>query len=593
MYERAKRKGKVSPGKNQNAHSKARAEASRWIGLKFWRVAQPYWASEERWSALAILGTIIAFVVVKVYSIVMLNDAGGRFFNALQSRNQAGFYHTMILIALFLLLQLVSIVFQSFFSQLLEIRWRRWLTAHFINGWLVNQAFYQMRFSGRADNPDQRISDDIRLLISDTLSLAVGLLSTTLTVTAFASVLWNLSGPLTLSFKGISITPSGYMFWAALIYWLLGSLLGYALGNPLIRLNNRQQGLEADFRFALIRVREKAEGIALYGGQPQERSRTREIFYSVYTNSINIALMNTKLLAFQTFIGDGPQILPFLATAPRFFSGSLAFGDLMKVGNGFGQISMALSWLVNSYSIFADWHATVDRLAEFKSDLDQINSRKTKFEASYSGNGSIVLNEVNISLPDGHNIISHLTLQLKRGQTVLIRGRSGSGKSTLFRVLAGLWPFGAGHIQLPENIKSLFLPQQPYIPIGTLRRALWFPSLTDLERDEEVRAALAAVGLNHLSSHLNEEMHWEQLLSLGEQQRLAISQAILFKPDWLFLDEATSALDEEQEASVYQTLANLLPRTTIISIGHRQTLEPYHSRVILLTQEPRRSSVTG
>ncbi|MEH1790994.1 MAG: ABC transporter ATP-binding protein/permease [Nostoc sp.] len=571
-------------GNGGNGDPRIESKPPRWIGLKFWRIVRPYWTSKERWLALTLLAAIIGFVVVQVYISVMLNETSGRFFDALQNRNSTVFYQTISFTIFLLLFQLACQVLQTFCSQLLDARWRRWLTDHYTNRWLTHRAFYELRFRGRADNPDQRIAEDFQLLTAKTINLGVGFINMALTVVTFASVLWNISGTFSFSLGNMQVPIPGYMFWAALLYWLVGMFLGHAVGNPLIRLNHRQQGLEANFRFGLIRVREGAEGIALYGGEAQERSRSRQNLQAVYSNSLKLIYSNAKLQVFQNFIVDTPDILPFLAMAPRFFSGAMQLGDLMRIGNGFSLISHALSWLVNSYGGFAEWHATVDRLIEFSNELDQVNTSVSGFEMEDSADGSIRLEQAIVALPDGNPLIPSFNLRLRSGQSVLIKGISGSGKSTLFRVLAGLWPFGRGCLYRPELQQSLFLPQQPYIPIGTLRDALYFPSQSRLDEDIDLRAVLSKVGLEHLGDRLNDQAHWEQILSPGEQQRLAIAKAILLKPEWLFLDEATSAIDEEQEALVYKAMARLLPDTTIISIGHRQTLEQFHNRVILLEQ---------
>jgi putative ATP-binding cassette transporter len=475
------------------------------------------------------------------------------------------------------------VVGQTFCSQMLVIRWRRWLTSHFIDLWMANESFYRIRFRGRLDNPDQRISDDIRLMIADTMDLVTGFLNAVFTVGAFASVLYNLSGPLPLRLFGTHVIVSGYLLWSSLIYWLLGAMIGFVVGNPLIWLTNRQQRLEADYRFALMRIREKAEAIALYHAQDFERTRTRGLFDSVNMNSIAVLLRSIRLLTYQTFITDAPSPLSFILCAPRFFAGLIPLGDMMRSANGFGQMSTSLSWFVSSYPMFADWHATVDRVAEFKIELDDI--RKEGFARSISNDSSIVLNNINAVLPDGRQVFSNLSISLMKGEHVLLKGKSGSGKSTLFRIIAGIWPLGSGQIQMPRNVRILMLPQQPFIPIGTLRTALLFPAnALELQEDAPL-VALSAVGLTYLYDRLDIDMHWEQTLSPGEEQRIAIAQALIAKPDWLFLDEATSALDEEQERMVYSNLANFLPNTTIVSIGHRSTIESFHTRVINLTQE--------
>jgi putative ATP-binding cassette transporter len=476
----------------------------------------------------------------------------------------------------------------------LEIRWRRWLTDHMVTLWLADRAFYRLRFVGKTDNPDQRIAEDVGLMIGNGIDLATGFLNASLTVVAFAGVLWNLSGALTFSIAGLRFQVVGYMFWAALLYWAAGSVVGYMVGKPLIGLNNRQQKLEADFRFALVRIREKAEGIALYEGERRERSRTSDLFDLVYHNSLIMARRYSGLLAFQTFVGDGPSILPFLAVAPRYFSGSLPLGDLMKIGNGFGQISIALSWLVNSFPEYAAWHATVDRIAEFENDLRATTLKSGDSRVNQATPQSIVFDRVTISLPGGETLLSDLTFELKEGEAVLFRGLSGVGKTTLFRVLAGIWPFVSGTITLPETKRFLFLPQDAYLPIGSLRSALCFAQTAEPVSDDEILTTLDSLGLGHLSARLEEQTHWEQSLSAGERQRVSIAQAVLSKPDWLFLDESTSALDEDQEEKVYRLLRNSLPDTTTISIGHRKTLAAYHDLVIsVLRPSPQPTSSMG
>ena len=556
-------------------------KASEWVFPKFWRVTRPYWRSDQRCSALAFLLIILGLCVLRVITVVRLNDAGGRFFNALQNRDPPAFHSTMLLIATFLALQLIAIVAQKYMSMILEIRWRRWLTGHLVTLWLTDRAFYRLRFANRTDNPDQRIAEDVGLMVGNGIDLAMGALNASLTVLAFAGVLWNLSGTLTLSIAGVNVRIVGYMFWAALSYWVVGSWVGYLVGKPLIGLNNRQQRLEADFRFSLVRIREKAEGIALYEGELRERSRASALFAFVYRNSLAMARNFSGLLAFQTFVGDGPSILPFLAVAPKYFAGLLALGDLMKIGNGFAQISIALSWLVNSFPEYAAWHATVDRLAEFETDLGNVSLNRGDSHVKATGE-SIVFDRVTISLPGGQPLFSNLSFQLKKGETVLFRGLSGVGKTTLFRVLSGIWPHVSGKITIPERKRLLFLPQDNYLPIGSLRAALCFAQTGEPVPDSEIAATLDLLGLGYLGGRLDEETHWEQSLSAGERQRLTIAQAVFSRPDWLFLDESTSALDEDQEAKVYGFLKIALPNTTTISIGHRKTLAAYHDVVISL-----------
>jgi putative ATP-binding cassette transporter len=353
------------------------------------------------------------------------------------------------------------------------------------------------------------------------------------------------------------------------------------VGRPLIRLNNRQETFEADFRFSLVRLREEAESIALYDGQAQERGLAIGRFHALYENFKLIILRNTKYMTFQIFAGQFAALFSLLVASPRFFSGAIQLGVLMQISNAFWLVNEALSWFINNYTTFAAWRATVDRLTEFGGEI----AREAKAEVQgarieISAQKTIELKDVSIALPDGTALLGPMTLSLKPREAVLLRGLSGCGKSTLFRVMAGLWPFSAGLICLPESVEMLFLPQRPYMPIGTLREALWFPARPVLDKDAEAREVLTAVNLQSLGRRLDEEAHWTHMLSPGELQRLAIARALLLKPDWLFLDEATSALDEGQEGEIYSRLANTLVQTTLISIGHRRSLDAYHQRVI-------------
>jgi putative ATP-binding cassette transporter len=557
------------------------------LGRNVWVLAKGYWGSDERWSARALLAAIIALNLGLVYVNVLLNGANGAIFNALQMKNSGAFFSAFGTIIALILLYLLIALLRYFLNQTLQLRWRRWLTDQFLTRWLADQAYYRMRFSGRVDNPDQRISEDIQQFISQTLNLGLGLLSSVVTLASFAAILWRLSGSIALPIAGHQIIIPGYMFWVAVLYSGIGSVLAHLIGRPLIRLSNRQQGVEADFRFSLMRLREEAEGIALYGGERQERGIALGRFSAVYDNFSQLIRRNTQYLVFEILIGQLAAFFPLLVASPRYFSGAIELGALMQTSNAFGRVNDALSWFINSYTTFADWRATVDRLTEF--------SRELTHEAATAGSGArretttrqtIDLKDVGIVLPNGSKLLTPTTISLRPHEAVLFQGSSGSGKSTLFRVLAGLWPFATGRIELPAGATTLFLPQRPYMPIGTLREALWFPAKPASHGDDEARATLAAVDLPAFAERLGETAHWSQVLSPGEQQRLAIARALLNKPDWLFLDEATSALDEDQQAALYRKLAGALPQTTIVSIGHRHSLATYHRRLIRLDRAP-------
>ena len=559
------------------------------LGRNVWVLAKGYWGSEEKWWAWGLLVAVVALNLGIVYVNVLLNTANGAVFNALQEKNSAAFYSSFTTIMLLILLYLAVALLRYFLNQILQLRWRRWLTDQFLSRWLANQTFYRMRFSGKVDNPDQRISEDIRQFIAQSLSLGLGLLSSVVTLASFAVILWHLSGSITIPLGDFAVTIPGYMFWVAVLYSGIGSVLAHLVGRPLIRLSNRQQGVEADFRFSLVRLREEAEGIALYGGEAQERAIALGYFAALYENFMRLIRRTTQYYTFEILSGQLAAFFPLLVAAPRYFSGAIQLGPLMQTSNAFGRVNDALSWFISSYTTFADWRATVDRLIEFSGELDrQAATAGTGAHRETAPQRDIDLENVGISLPDGAELLTPTTIRFRPGEAVLLQGASGSGKSTLFRVLAGLWPFATGRIELPAGARTLFLPQRPYMPIGTLRDALWFPEKAPPESDDETHAALEAVNLPAFAERLDEPAHWSQVLSPGEQQRLSIARALLNKPDWLFLDEATSAMDEGQESALYQRLRETLPQTTVVSIGHRLSLASHHQRHIRLDRAPGR-----
>ena len=556
------------------------------LGHNVWVLVKNYWVSEERWSAWALLGANIGLTLGAVYVSVLLNTANGTLYTALQELDGAGFYRAFGTILLLIVLYLGVVLPRVFLNQTLQLRWRRWLTDRYLTNWLADRIFYRLRFSGKTDNPDQRISEDVRIFTEQTVFLGFGMLSSLVTLASFAAILWRLSGSITVPIAGFEITIPGYMFWAAVLYSGLGSALAHLVGHPLIRLSNRQQKFEADFRFSLVRLREEAESIALYGGEDQERDISLGRFGVLYDNFKLLIMRNCQYLTFQLFVGQFAGLFPLLVASPRFFSGAIQLGILMQISNAFWQVNDAMSWFINNYTVFANWRASVDRLTEFGGEIKrEAKAKAVGARIETTSRDSIELKDVSVALPTGRVLLESVTLSLKPHESVLLRGRSGCGKSTLFRVLAGLWPYATGLVSLPEGGSTLFLPQRPYMPIGTLREALWFPARPPSDGDAEVHAALTAVDLSALGERLDEEGHWTHILSPGEQQRVAIARALLNKPDWLFLDEATSALEEEQEGTFYRMLADDLGQTTLISIGHRRSLEAYHQRVITVETE--------
>ncbi|HTS53868.1 MAG TPA: ABC transporter ATP-binding protein/permease, partial [Burkholderiales bacterium] len=481
-------------------------------------------------------------------------------------------------------------VYATYLNQMLQIRWRRWLTERYLGEWLSERTYYRMQLTAnQTDNPDQRISEDLKLFVDSTLALSLGLLNAVVTLVAFVGILWTLSGTLEFAIGGQGYVFYGYMVWVALGYAVVGTWLAHKIGKPLIELNFNQQRFEADFRFNLVRFRENTEGVALYHGEKDEMRGLRSRFTQVFSNWWSIMRRQKNLNFFTIGYNQVAVVFPFLVGAPRFFSGAIQMGGLIQISHAFGKVQEALSWFINAYSSVAAWKATVDRLTGFHNAVTacQEQTRVNPGIATVSdGDATLALDHLELDLPNGQPLLSNANLTIAQGSRVMVQGPSGSGKSTLFRAIAGIWPFGRGHISQPRGFQALFLPQRPYFPLGTLREVVLYPMHTPSHSDEEVTDALTAVGLPHLIARLDESANWAMQLSGGEQQRVAFARALLQKPAWLFLDEASSNLDEASQSRLYDLLTHRLKDSTIVSIGHREELAPYHQQRVALEPAP-------
>jgi vitamin B12/bleomycin/antimicrobial peptide transport system ATP-binding/permease protein len=551
-----------------------------------WRMIRPYWFSQDRWVAWGLLAAVVGLTLGMVHINVLFNRWNNAFFSALQDRDQAAFLHQLLRVSWLIGLFIIFAVYQLYLNQMLEIRWRRWLTERYLRAWMADGAYYRMQLvAGDADNPDQRIAEDIHLLVSHTLTLAIGGLRALVSIVAFVAILWALSGTLTVPLGWSYLTLPGYLVWAAILYAVAGTWLTHWIGRPLVRLNFEKQRCEADFRFGLARFRENTEGVALYRGEADELRGFREQFEAVVMNWWEIMRRQKRLTYFTSGYAQAGWIFPSVLAAPRYFRGELALGGLMQTVGAFNQLQDALSFFVQSYKQVAEWCSVVERLAGFERALERVQIQAANGGGVRRADGSaehLAVEGVDLYLPDGKPLIANVNLSLQRGDTVLLGGTSGTGKSTLLRAIAGIWPFGQGEIRASRDARFLFLPQKPYLPIGTLREVVSFPMLARGTDDVTLREALEAVGLPGLAARLDEAGHWALQLSPGEQQRIAFARALVEKPDWLFLDEATSAVDESTESRLYRLVRERLDGTTVFSIGHRATLRAFHSRQLLV-----------
>src|SRR6516164_7618315 len=553
-----------------------------------WNIAWPYWKSEEKWSAIGLLVAIITFNLALVWLNVRFNYWYNDFYNTLQEYKWQEFWWQFAIFGMLALSYIVVGVYSAYLQRILHIRWRRWLTGRFLRNWLDDQAYYRLQLSQvTPDNPDQRISDDLNRFSTQSLGLSLGLLSAFVTLVSFLSILWILSGALTIPLGGVSIYIPGYMVFAALIYAVVGTVLTRLIGQPLVRLNFDQQRFEADFRFSLVRLRENAENVAFYGGEARELGTFQTRFARVVMNWWGIIKRRKRLSWFTYGYDQLATVFPYLVAAPRYFAKTIKLGGLVQIAQAFRQVQESLSFIINSYTEIAEYQAVVQRLAGFRARMDEIAEARAvaqpiKIERTGAG---VAVETLDLDLPDGRPLRQDITLAAGPGKPLLITGPSGVGKSTVLRAIAGLWPFGRGHVRVADG-HALFLPQRPYLPLGTLADALAYPcAAAELPREQLVEA-LHAVGLPQLVDRLGEEGNWAQRLSIGEQQRVAFARVFLARPEIVFLDEATSALDEAAEMSLYRLLREAPWRPTIVSIGHHGTLQRFHDTVVDLAHQP-------
>lgn len=553
-----------------------------------WYLTKSYWQSEEKKKAFFLLACIIALTLGVVYMLVLLNQWNNSFYSALQNYDAKKIFDELIHFSWLAAIYILLAVYSYYLQQTLILNWRRWLTTRFIDIWLQNKTYYNLQMFGKdTDNPDQRISEDVRQFVEMTLSFGIGILKAFCTFASFVVILYNLSGSLSFTFMGKTWTINGYMLWASLLYSVIGTYITHIVGRKLVKINFIQQKYEADFRFSMIRLRESAESVAFYRGEAQEGSVFKQRFKMLLDNFWKLVNKQKQLVFLNSGYSQIAIIFPFVVAMNRYLTKEVTLGGLMQVASAFGRVQDSLSYFVDMYSSIAQWQAVVMRLTCFGHHMHDVYQQAERFHVERFAAADVVeVNNMQINLPDGKPLLENISFTLHPGHNVLIKGVSGSGKSTLLRAISGIWPFVDGKIFLPERDKLMFIPQRSYLPLGTLRAALNYPGNKPID-DTELIYLMDLCQIGYLKDKLDLEDDWSHVLSVGEQQRLAFVRAHIQQPQWLFLDEATSALDEDTEATMYSLLQERLQQTTVVSVGHRSTLNKYHELVLRLNKSTR------
>lgn len=551
-----------------------------------WKLTKAYWKSEERWWARGILAVVVALSLGQVYMLVRLNQWNNEFYNSLQAYDYPSFWPLIGEFTTIAFIYIFMAVYAIYLRQMLQIKWRTWMTKQYLSAWLQQQTYYRLQLQGQGDmdNPDQRISDDIGSFIELTLTLSLTFLKQLTSLGAFVVILWQLSGTLDIPLGDTVFSVPGYMVFVTLLYSIIGTALSHKVGKRLIGLNYDQQRYEADFRFSMVRVRENSESIAFYGGEEPEMQNFQERFKMVIQNFWGL-MKRTKLLNF--YINGYAQlaiIVPILMVAPKYFEGNLQLGGLMQTISAFGRVQDALSYFVDSYATIAQYVAVIRRLGGFTQHMESVEGLQAAVTTEKTAGNALILQGLQVQLPDNKVLTDKLSIAIPQGKYLLINGNSGCGKSTLLRTLAGIWPYGQGTIQIPEGWQLMFLPQRPYLPLGTLRRAIYYPQPVPAQEAADIPELLALFGIQHLAGQLDQADDWSRILSLGEQQRLAFIRILLYKPSIVFLDESTSAMDEMREGEAYDILKERLPEMAVVSVGHRSTLKAKHDKLLQLKE---------
>jgi putative ATP-binding cassette transporter len=546
-----------------------------------WRLVRIYWTSPDaKWGAL-LLGGAVALELGAVEASVLVSDAQRRSVEALEVHDAGAFALT---VGLFVGLSLFSVLLASFriyLRQLLEIRWRRGLTGHYVGRWVGGHAYGQTQLhGGEVDNPDQRIAEDIRDFVASALGLSLSLLAAVATLASFGGLLWRQSSDWPIRVAGTEFQVPGLMIWVAVVYAVFSMWLTHVVGRRLVPINFDRLRVEADFRYGLVRFRDNVEAVVLSRGESAERGGTLARFARVIRNWGQLIRAQRNLSLTTTGLGHANDMVPILVAAPAYFAHLITLGSIAQIRLAYGHVSGALIWFVNAYQEIARWRANIERLAAFAEVMDATERELAtpRIEVVTGPAAELRLSELRLEAPDGTPVIAGASARVLAGERVAVTGESGSGKTILLRAIAGIWPFGAGRVELPARDRLLFVTERPYLPLGSLRTAVSFPAEEGTFPDERIREALRRLGLGRLEGRLDAVESWDDELSDHERQRLAFVRVLLHEPEWLFLDKATSALDEAMERRVYELLAERLPRTTVITAAHRPAVVAYHAR---------------
>jgi putative ATP-binding cassette transporter len=549
----------------------AAVKFTRW-GSQFWQIAGPYLSPKRSWRPLLAFTLLLVLTLFSVRMNVLFSFWYNGFYSALQGLDQKAFWYFLGIFSVLATIHVLRALFTYYVTQAFNIHWRVWLNDRLTADWMKGDAYYRGQFLAEpVDNPDQRIELDVNSFVNGSVSLALGAVSALVSLVAFTGILWGLSAPFELG--GVEIPRA--MVFAVYIYVIIATWIAFRLGRPLIRLNFLNEKLTANFRYALMRLREYAENVAFYQGTAIERGTLLGRFSALIGNVWALVYRTLKFDGFNLAVSQVAVIFPFILQAPRFFSGAIKLGDVMQTSQAFGQVQDSLSFFRSSYDTFAQYRATLDRLTGFL-DANE-DARELPRVITQDAADSLRIEGMDVLRPDGHRLLADLNLALQPGQALLIRGPSGSGKTTLLRSLAGLWPYAEGKVQRPGGHQALFLSQRPYLPLGDLRTAIAYPNTSTPDDDERLKQALRRVNLAHLAEHLDLSQDWTRILSIGEQQRLAFARVLFNQPRIVFLDESTSAMDEGLEHALYSLLREELGDTLLVSVGHRATLTQFHT----------------